>query len=172
VTLNCIHIFIVTGSFFYWCVMKPASQRFFIHSCIYLRILIISYLATFHGTNSLSGRMCRKAVNQSINNKDIIQLIHPSNSYTSSLVSTWMGDHQGKLSAAHLCPFVGVELNLWPTVQNSRYRADTDENQSINQSIQLTCKHGQILTKPGYPERDATNHYFIIILWLHQCQFL
>jgi len=66
-TLNCIHIFIVTGSFLYWCVMRPASQRFFMHSCIYLRILIISYLATFLGTNGLSGLMCRKAVNQSIN---------------------------------------------------------------------------------------------------------
>jgi len=29
--------------------------------------LIISYLATFLGTNSLSVLMCRKAVNQSIN---------------------------------------------------------------------------------------------------------
>jgi len=63
-TLNCIHIFIVTGSFLYCCVMRPASQRFFIHSCIYILILIISYLATFHGTNSLSVLMCRKAVNQ------------------------------------------------------------------------------------------------------------
>jgi len=66
-TLNCIHIFIVTGSFLYWCVIRPASQHFFIHSCIYLRILIISYLSTFLGTNSLSVLMCRKAVNQSIN---------------------------------------------------------------------------------------------------------
>jgi len=47
--------------------MRPASQRFFIHSCIYLLILIISYLATFLGNNSLSVLMCRKAVNQSIN---------------------------------------------------------------------------------------------------------
>jgi len=31
-TLNCIHIFIVTGSFLYWCVMRLASQSFFIHS--------------------------------------------------------------------------------------------------------------------------------------------
>jgi len=61
-----INIFIVTDSFLYWCVMRPASQRFFIHSCIYLRILIISYLATFLGTNSLSVLMCRKAVNRSI----------------------------------------------------------------------------------------------------------
>jgi len=66
-TLNCIHIFIVTGSFLYWCVMRPASQRLFIHSCIYQRILIISYLATFLGTNSLSVLMCRKVVNQSVN---------------------------------------------------------------------------------------------------------
>jgi len=50
----------------YWCVMRPSSQRFFIHSCIYLRILIISFLKTFLGTNSLSVLMCRKAVNQSI----------------------------------------------------------------------------------------------------------
>jgi len=47
--------------------MRPASQHFFIHSYIYLPILIISYLATFLGTNSLSVLMCRKAVNQSIN---------------------------------------------------------------------------------------------------------
>jgi len=47
--------------------LKPASQSFFIHSCIYLRIFIISYLATFLGTNSLSVLMCRKAINQSIN---------------------------------------------------------------------------------------------------------
>jgi len=66
-TLNCIHFFIDTGSFLYGCVMRPASQRFFIHSYIYIRILIISYLATFLGTNSISVLMCRKAVNQSIN---------------------------------------------------------------------------------------------------------
>jgi len=72
-TLNCIHtkwcpgydvklhhIFIVTGSFLYWCVMRPASQRFFIHSFIYLRLFIISFLCT----NSLSVLMCHKAVNQ------------------------------------------------------------------------------------------------------------
>jgi len=66
-TLNCINIFIATGSFLYWCVTRPASQRFFKHSWIYLRILIISYLATFLVTNSLYVLMCRKAVNQSIN---------------------------------------------------------------------------------------------------------
>jgi len=27
-------------------------------------------------------------------------------------VSTWMGDHQGRLGAVNLGPFVGVELNL------------------------------------------------------------
>jgi len=64
-TLNCIHIFIVTGSILYRYVMRLASQRFFIHSCIYLRILLVSYLATFLGTNSLSVLMCRIAVNQS-----------------------------------------------------------------------------------------------------------
>jgi len=46
--------------------MRPASQRFFIHSCCYLRILIISELAMFLGTNSLSVLMCRKAVNQKL----------------------------------------------------------------------------------------------------------
>jgi len=54
--------FIVTGSFLCWCVMRPASQRFFIHSCIYLRILITSYLATIL---ALSVLMCRKPVYQS-----------------------------------------------------------------------------------------------------------
>jgi len=27
-------------------------------------------------------------------------------------VSTWMGDHQGRLDAVNLGPFVGVDLNL------------------------------------------------------------
>jgi len=65
--------------------MRPASQRFFIHSCIYLRILIISYLATLLDTNSLSVLMCRKAVNQSIRLWDkglcmflvVIEIMHP-----------------------------------------------------------------------------------------------
>jgi len=52
--------------------MRPASQRFFIHSCIYPRILIISYLATFLGTNSLFVLMCRKAVNQTIDSALVI----------------------------------------------------------------------------------------------------
>jgi len=60
--------FIVTGSFLYWCVMRPASQRFFINSCIYLRILILSYFLTFLGTNSF---LCWCAVKQSINQNQI-----------------------------------------------------------------------------------------------------
>jgi len=31
-------------------------------------------------------------------------------------VSTWMGDHEGRLGAMNLGLFVGVDLNLWPTV--------------------------------------------------------
>jgi len=46
--------------------MRPASQRFFIHSCIYLRILIISYLATFLGNAALIAFLCWCAVKQSI----------------------------------------------------------------------------------------------------------
>jgi len=55
--------------------MRPASQRFFIHSYIYLRILIVSYLATFLGTNSLFVLMCRKAVNQSISIVRVCQTV-------------------------------------------------------------------------------------------------
>jgi len=77
-TLNCIHTewcpghdvklhphFHCSGSFLYWCVVGPASQHFFMRSCIYLRILIISYLATFLGTNSISVLMYHEVVNQS-----------------------------------------------------------------------------------------------------------
>jgi len=54
-TLNCIHIFIVTGSSLYWCAMRPTNQHFFIHSCIYLRILIISCsTSTILGSNGLN----------------------------------------------------------------------------------------------------------------------
>jgi len=38
-----------------------------------------------------------------------------------------MGDRQGRLSTVNLCPFVDVDLNLWPTVRlYSRHRADMD----------------------------------------------
>jgi len=87
--LNRIHIFIVTGSFLYWCVMKPTSQHFFIHSCIYILILIISYLATFLGTNSFSVLMCRKAVNQAINQSIVcLSFCLASCTYYSVLVLT------------------------------------------------------------------------------------
>jgi len=57
-----------------------ASQSAFLHTQLYyLRILIISYLATFLGTNSLSVLMCHKAVNQSIN--PINQSINQSTSF-------------------------------------------------------------------------------------------
>jgi len=69
--INCIHISLSLDSFFYWCIWdRPVSvSSYTLHSCIYLRILIISYLATFLGTNtnSLSVLISRKAVNQSIN---------------------------------------------------------------------------------------------------------
>jgi len=58
-TLNCIHIFIVTGGFLYWWVMRQASQCFFIHSCIYLWILIIF----------LCWCAVKQSINQSINCK-------------------------------------------------------------------------------------------------------
>jgi len=72
--------------------MRPASQRFFIHSCIYIRILIISYLATFLGTNSLSVLMCRKAVNQSIT----IRSIQPALSYEVLLTKNVSANLQNK----------------------------------------------------------------------------
>jgi len=40
---------------------------------------------------------------------------------TLSQVSTLMGDRQGSPSAVHLCPIVGVDHNLWPTVLSCWY---------------------------------------------------
>jgi len=58
------------------------------------------------------------------------------NYLTLSPVSTWMGDRQGRPGAANLCPFVGVDLNLWPTVYIVVVvLTRTKINQSINQSI-------------------------------------
>jgi len=73
-TLNGIHtvfhIFIVTGGIFVlWC-YEAASLQFYIHACIYLQILIISCLATFLGTKSLSVLIIvqsSQSINQSIN---------------------------------------------------------------------------------------------------------
>jgi len=59
---------------------------------------------------------------------------------TSISVSSWMGDHQERHGIANLCLFVGVDFNLIPTVYNSRYRADTDVNES-NQTYVMTSAH-------------------------------
>jgi len=37
--------------------------------------------------------------------------------FTSTSVSTWMGDHQGRGGAVYLFPFVGVDFDLRPIVQ-------------------------------------------------------
>jgi len=117
-TLNCINIFIVTGSFLYWFVMSLCSQCFFICSCIYLWILIMSYFATFIGTNSLSVLMCRKAVNQSI-----CMLLHWKHS--SSTVYSWnlvclvlnleTGVYQMKLSLFAARTIQRCMLNVYTT---------------------------------------------------------
>jgi len=53
-----------------------------------------------------------------------------------------MGDRQGRPSDVNLCPFVGVDLNLWPTVcVYSRHRADTDVKWIISWSIQIFFCH-------------------------------
>jgi len=86
-TLNCIHIFIITGSFFVLMCHEAGQSAFFIYSCIYLQILIISYLATYLGTNSLSVLMCCKAVNQSISlfeERKAGNPVHAQNPITSS----------------------------------------------------------------------------------------
>jgi len=41
------------------------------------------------------------------------------------MVSSWMGDHQGRPAAVNQGAFVGVDFNLWLRLY-SRYRADTD----------------------------------------------
>jgi len=51
------------------CHEADQSAFLYTHLYSYLRILIISYLATFLSTNSLSVLMCHKAVNQSINHE-------------------------------------------------------------------------------------------------------
>jgi len=82
---------------------RPASQRFFIHSCIYLRIFIISYLATFLGTNStnsLSVLMCRKAVNQSI---PYITPIHHTSDMRHVGLNTQCGQPRSAESVAVIC---------------------------------------------------------------------
>jgi len=48
------------------------------------------------------------------------------------LVSTWMGDHQGRLGTVNLGPFVGVDLNLGPAV----YIADIVLTRTSNESNQ------------------------------------
>jgi len=47
----------------------------------------------------------------------------------STSVSTWMVDHQGRLGAVNLGPFVSVDLNLRPTI----YIADIVLGRKMNQ---------------------------------------
>jgi len=74
----------VPGSFLCWCVIRPANQPFFIHSCIYVRILIISYLATFLGTKSF---WC--AVKQSISHSYLLFSTKVIREYTWCFMFQW-----------------------------------------------------------------------------------
>jgi len=69
-TLNCIHtvfhIFIVTGGLFVLVCHDAVSLRFYIHSCIYIRLLITSCQGTI--------LFCADVVKQSINSADFIQV--------------------------------------------------------------------------------------------------
>jgi len=65
---------------------------------------------------------------------------------TSTSVSIWMGDHQGRLGAVNLwtCgPFVGVDLNLWPTVCIAvcSRRADTDVKSNESNQTAIHVRH-------------------------------
>jgi len=48
-----------------------------------------------------------------------------------------MGDRQGRLSAVNLCPFVGVDLNLWPTVYIAVIVLTRTENESNRKSFDV-----------------------------------
>jgi len=78
---------------------------------------------------------------------------------TSISVTTWMGDHEGRPRAVNLCPFVGLELNLWPTVYIAVIvltRIWSDSNKAIKNGIttwnvlicclseDVTARHGRI----------------------------
>jgi len=81
-----------------------------------------------------------------------------------SRYSTWMlGDHQGRLGAVILGPFVGVDLNLWPTVY-SRYRADTDvERIKPNQACPLDLPvRTRVRMFPSKKERDIFSRSLVI----------
>jgi len=57
-TLNCIHIFIVTGSFLYWCVIRPASVSsytvvFIYDSLSYRFLALIAFLCVKQLINQL-----------------------------------------------------------------------------------------------------------------------
>ena len=60
-----------------------------------------------------------------------------------------MGDHQGRLSAVNLRPFVGVDFKLWPTV------ADTLVSRVIREPVvsATEARKNQItyLTNEGTP---------------------
>jgi len=72
-------------------------------------------------------------------------------SATSTAVSTWMGDRKGRPSAVKLCPFVGVDLNLWQTVYIAVIVLARTQNESNSEtSVQRAC--GTIaLSRPRSP---------------------
>jgi len=66
-TLNCIHIFIVTGNFLYRCVMRPAMQSAFLQTQSYLSTNLDHIFSNVSRHYSLFVLMYRTAVNQSTN---------------------------------------------------------------------------------------------------------
>jgi len=50
-----------------------------------------------------------------------------------------MGDHQGRLGAVNLGPFVGVDLNLWPTVHIADIVLKRTQNESNQTRLYMSA---------------------------------
>jgi len=147
--------------------MKPASQRFFIQNCIYLRILIIFYLATFLGTNSLSVLMCRKAVNQSIN-RSIVKWF-----FILYFGVSLFGQLHASLAELHCRAYLYVRLLQWfrpkPVTQClifvSAHSADRNRPPKLPDSFNktLVCRFCYGLQESKLIFYDTSDFYRLII---------
>jgi len=128
--------------------MRPANQLFFVHSCIYLRILIISYLATFLGTNSLSVLMCRKAVNQSIDPHSFkANLIHSSQVFLLCLYFL----HQSGTRFYKQAPFHPFLFAPSQTISNIPFSYHNCNTHITLPLIQFLNRYSILETKPSHP---------------------
>jgi len=126
--------------------LRVNSLCWSIYFIIMLNLLFHRFCIYYFNTSSYLGLRWRPRLAQ--------WHVHRSKQRRPRLVLGWVTIREDRALWTCMCPFVGVDLNLWPTVDRlySRHRADTD--------VKLILKNLYYLLQVNYSGSLHTYHLY------------